>query len=46
MPVSGPWPRMQKMILSLKPVFTMVFERIFLKVPIGVVEVTQTKILK
>ena len=29
----------QKMILSLKPVFTIIFERIFLKVPIGVVEV-------
>ena len=33
----------QKMILSLKPVFTMLFERIFLKVSIGVVEVTQTE---
>lgn len=29
----------QKMILSLKPVFTIIFERIFLKVPIGVVEI-------
>ena len=27
------------MILSLKPVFTIIFERIFLKVPIGFIEV-------
>ena len=27
------------MILSLKPVFTIIFERIFLKVPVGVIEV-------
>ena len=30
----------QKMILSLRPVFTIIFERVFLKVPVGVVEVT------
>lgn len=27
------------MILSLKPVFTIIFERIFLKVPVGVIEI-------